>query len=279
MSRNVIRHTLLPVLVLSLLVACSPAVSDTPPPPAPELPAAKPYLLHLPGIAGSRYIDHSVTRGIKDAGFDGRIEIYDWTDNDPGLGALLAYDRNHKQAQLIAAKLEKHHHDEPASKIMILAHSGGCGLAIWALEDLPADVRVETVVMMSPAVSPGYDLTRALRHIKGHLYVFSSLADLFVLGTGTRLLGTIDGVKTDAAGRVGFAMPPRGDAKQYAKLIAMPYDTAWFKFNDYGDHIGGMTHSFGENVLEPLLAQGKLPATSMPTTMETPTGLGRELPR
>jgi pimeloyl-ACP methyl ester carboxylesterase len=273
-----LRHCLSHCLLLSLIVGCSHAAGDMPV-AAPDPAVAKPYLLHLPGIAGSRYIDQSVTRGIKDGGFDGDIEIYDWTENDPGVGALLALDRNHKEAQRIAENLVKHHTAEPDSKMYLLAHSGGCGLAIWALEDLPADVKIQNLVMMSPAVSPGYDLTAALKHINGHLYVFSSLADLFVLGTGTRLLGTIDGVKTDAAGRVGFNKPPSGDAAQYAKLVAIPYDIAWFKYHDFGDHIGGMTRSFGKNVLEPLILKNTMPPTSMPTTVETPTGLGRELPR
>jgi pimeloyl-ACP methyl ester carboxylesterase len=272
------RHCLTHCLLISLVVGCS-HVADDPPVVAPDPVVAKPYLLHLPGISGSRSIDRSVTRGIREGGFDGEIEIYDWTDNDPGVGALVAYDRNHKEAKIIAQKLVKHHIAEPDSKIYMLAHSGGCGLAIWALEDLPADVKIQNLVMMSPAVSPGYDLTAALEHIEGHLYVFSSLADLFVLGTGTRLLGTIDGVKTDAAGRVGFIKPASGDSAQYAKLVAIPYDIAWFKYHDYGDHIGGMTRSFGKNVLGPLMLTSKMPPTSMPTTVQTPTGLGRELPR
>jgi pimeloyl-ACP methyl ester carboxylesterase len=273
-----LRHCWITSLLISLIAGCSPAASDAVAPP-PDRAVAKPYLLHLPGISGSRYIDHSVTRGIKEGGFDGEIEIYDWTANDPGVGALLAFDRNHKEAQVISDILAKHHVAQPDSKIYLLAHSGGCGLAIWALEDLPADVKIQNLVMMSPAVSPGYDLTAALKHVNGHIYVFSSLADLFVLGTGTRLLGTIDGVKTDAAGRVGFTKPPTADAAQYAKLVSIPYDIAWFKFNDYGDHIGGMTRLFGRHVIEPLMLQNKMPPTSMPTTMQTPTGLGRELPR
>jgi pimeloyl-ACP methyl ester carboxylesterase len=275
---SVLRHCFIYCLLISVVVGCSHEASD-PIVVAPEPIVARPYLLHLPGIAGSRRIDHSVVGGIEDGGFDGDIEIYDWTDNDPGVGALVAYDRNHKQAHIIADMLVKRHAADPDSKIYMLAHSGGCGLAIWALEDLPADVKIQNLVMMSPAVSPGYDLSAALKHIDGHLYVFSSLADLFVLGTGTRLLGTIDGVKTDAAGRVGFSKPATANAGQYAKLVPMPYDIAWSRYHDYGDHIGGMTRSFGRNVLEPLLMHNTMPPTSMPTTVQTPTGLGRELPK
>jgi len=38
---------------------------------------------------------------------------------------------------------------------------------------------------------------------------------------------------------MGFTKPPNGDDVQYAKLVAMPYDPAWAKYGDLGDHIGG----------------------------------------
>ncbi len=266
---------LMVVLAAVMCVAIGASSSGQETRPA-EKPIGKDYLLHLPGIGGAKRIDRNVTTGIRDGGFDGEIEIYDWTEKDPGMHALLAYDRNHKEAKLIADKIAARAAAEPGGKIFLMSHSGGGGLAVWALEDLPADVNVETVVLMSPALSPNYDLTRALQHVKGRMYVFSSLADLIVLSTGTKLFGTIDGVKTEAAGRIGFTQPATADAEQYKKLVAMPYDTAWSKYGDMGDHIGGMTRSFGANVIEPLIVEGRMPPTSMPTTVETPTGLGRE---
>ena len=236
------------------------------------------YLLHLPGIAGTKSIDRAVDRGLAEGGFNGTQEIYDWTGDHPGVAALLAWQENQRQAKLISQMILQQRTAVPNQKYFILGHSGGTGLAIWALEDLPDNITVDTVVLMSPAVSPNYDLTRALKHITGHMYVFSSLEDVFVLSIGTKLLGTIDGVKTDAAGRVGFHQPATADAQQYKKLVALPYDTSWFKYGDVGDHIGGMRESFGKNILAPLLLEGKMPPTNMPTTTETPTGVGRELP-
>jgi hypothetical protein len=240
--------------------------------------ASNDYLLHLPGIAGDKQIDRAVNRGIKEGGFDGIEVIYDWTENDPGMDALVAWPRNQREAKIISQKIVQQRTAAPKAKFYVLGHSGGAGLAIWALEDLPDNVTVDSVVLMSPAVSPNYDLTRALKHVTGHVYVFSSLTDVIVLGVGTKLFGTIDGVKTDAAGRVGFSQPPTADAQQYKKLVALPYDTNWFKYGDAGDHIGGMRESFGKNILAPLILHGTLPPTNMPTTTETPTGVGRELP-
>src|SRR5262249_48129493 len=151
MQRNQIWNTTLSMrsialLLISVMVVGCQAAGD--PPTPPEQPVvAKPYLLHLPGIAGIKSIDRSVNRGIEDAGFPGDIENYDWTDADPGIGALISYQRNHKEAQLIADKLVQERNARPGARMFILAHSGGCGLAVWALEDLPANVKIDTVIL------------------------------------------------------------------------------------------------------------------------------------
>ena len=235
----------------------------------PAVPILPPLLLHLPGIGGKRSIDVAMTRGFKQGGFTGEIEIYDWTEEDAGLRSLISTARNHKEAQLIADKITQRFDRDPLSPIYLTCHSGGGGIAIWALEDLPARVKIQTVVLMSPALSPTYDLTAALRHVSGKAYVFSSIDDVLVLGTGCQLLGTIDGVKTQAAGMVGFKMPATADAGQYAKLIPEPYNPAWIQYDDYGNHVGGMTHLFGQLVLAPLVLSGKLPPTNVQTTLGT----------
>ena len=62
-------------------------------------------------------------------------------------------------------------------------------------------------MLLAPALSPGYDLTAALRAVRREIVVFWSPLDLIVLGAGTRLFGTIDRVKTVGAGLVGFRVP------------------------------------------------------------------------
>jgi hypothetical protein len=228
--------------------------------PPTSAASSVPYLLHLPGIGGKRTIDVAMTKGLVEGGFQGDIEIYDWTENDEGLHALIEIQRNKKEAQLIAQKITQHFDMDPSAPIYLTCHSGGGGLAIWAMEDLPERVKIHALAMMSPALSPTYDMSKAFSHLTGKAYVFSSLDDQLVLGTGCRLFGTIDGVKTDAAGRVGFSAPPGADAGQYAKLVPMPYRPQWLQLGDRGDHVGGMTHRFARLVLAPLLLSGSLPA-------------------
>jgi len=211
------------------------------------------WLLHLPGIAGMRRIDHEMIRGFQAAGYTGKTKIYDWTENDPGLDALVAYKRNHREAEKVADQITKQFRADPHLEIILTGHSGGTGIAVWALEYLPDDVQVQTVFLLASALSPEYDLSRALRHVRGKVYVFTSPGDSLVLGTGTRLFGTIDGIKSDAAGLNGFVTPKGADKELYAKLVSEPYQRDWINFGHIGNHIGCMSRAFVANVMAPML--------------------------
>ena len=221
-------------------------------------------VLHLPGIGGHLYMDDELVKGLRDGGVEGQIEIYNWTCGDPGLPALRALKRNLKEAgkisRLIVEVKEKH----PDVTVRITSHSGGSGLAVWALERLPEGVMVEDVVMIAPALSPGYDLTKALGHVRGKVYVFYSQFDSLVLGVGAKLFGTIDRKRVEAAGKVGFVRPACADEEAYRKVVEIPYDPAWTRYGNDGDHIGGMMRRFVEEVVAPILMEKNLGATTRP---------------
>ena len=246
-------------------------------------------VVHLPGIGGERAVDHGWVAGLidggavaRDGGPDGgpdggepEAEVFDWTDGRPGLPALAAYDHNRARAVQLAGRLADLRRAEPGRPIVLTAHSGGAGIAVWALEALPPGVSVDRLVLVAPALSPGYDLSPALAHVSGRAYALTSARDAVVLGTGTRLFGTIDRVNADAAGRVGFDVPgPAADAArgdlpstrpttrpaarfadpaQYAKLVALPYDPAWAEIGNRGGHRGAMGRAFARRVVAPLL--------------------------
>ncbi|HEY7118970.1 MAG TPA: hypothetical protein VH475_20435 [Tepidisphaeraceae bacterium] len=216
-------------------------------------PAPKPYVLHLPGVSGTSIVDYTLRAGLVAGGFDGPFEIYDWTCHDPGIPALHNRVRNEEQAQIVADMLTKQFRAHPGQPIYLVCHSGGSGPATWALEKLPPDVKVACFLMLAPALSPQYDLSKALAHVTGHAYCFNSESDDLVLGTGTRMFGTIDGERCDAAGRVGFKMPATGNATLYAKLIHKPYESAWAKYGHIGGHIGCTGTPFVQAIVAPLL--------------------------
>lgn len=255
---------------VALLLATASAAHAQPAPttrpvavrPAVVKPAAaadaKPYVLHLPGIGGLRGLDRMLLRGLKAGGFE-MTDAYDWTANDPGIAALLATERNLVQAKRVAQMITTFSRKNPKAEIHIVAHSGGTGIAVWALEALPANVKVQTLTLLASALSPDYDLSKALEHVKDRAYAFTSLNDSLVLGVGTQMFATIDGKKVEAAGMVGFVEPKGADDKAYSKFEQFPYDPLWMQFDNFGDHIGPMHDLFAAKVLAPLILKGILP--------------------
>lgn len=262
-------------ILAALVTALAPSPAPAGPTPAtlPVEPTGRPespYVLHLPGIGGHRFPDEALSRGLR-AGLPGvEVFIFDWTGEDEGLNALTNVARHVEQAARVAEQLTHVARRQPGRRIILTCHSGGAGVAARALERLPDGVQIDTWLLLAPALSPEYDLSPALARVSRAAYHFYSQTDP-VLGFGTRNFGTVDRVKTDAAGRVGFRRPPAaGDPAQYEKLQQFPYDSAWVRTGHFGDHIGPMMTPFARRVLAPLLQTGVLPEITPAAAVDRP---------
>ena len=238
---------------------------------SPDSTAKHWQILHLPGIGGERMIDEFMVRGLV-SGLESRNihvndQIYDWTEDEDGLLALSDQKLHARQSQDVSLLIQKIRRAHPNDFFLLTSHSGGVGIAAWALEQLPPGVVVDEWLMLSGAVSPHFDLSPALMHVHGPAIAFNSILD-GVLGTGTRLFGTVDRVDTDSGGRIGYSMPLFGDPIQYVKLMHVPYTSAWLRFGNSGDHIGVMTRAFGKFVLAPT-AIDERPTTTLPIAAST----------
>ena len=118
---------------------------------------------------------------------------------------------------------------------------------------------MQSVVLIHPAVDPKHDLTRALRHVEGHMFAIKSPGDWLVLGIGTTLFGTADGgVHTPGAGLIGFHKPDPATPEAYQKLVELPYQLASIRYGVWGGHITPMSQSFAREVLAPMLVKDAL---------------------
>jgi pimeloyl-ACP methyl ester carboxylesterase len=149
----------------------------------------------------------------------------------------------------------------PGAATFLVGKSGGTGLIVKALEHLDADA-VETVVLLSPALSPTYDLTHALRAVRREMVVFWSPLDVIVLGVGTRIFGTIDRIKTISAGMVGFRSPhPHPGAADrdaaYRKLRQVRWRPQMAATGYLGGHVGPDNPAFLRKYVVPLLRVGE----------------------
>ena len=249
------RRLLIVLLLLTLGTGCQAPVpnpiSNTA--PAPLGPPPPPVLIHLPGIGGEMAIDRRLMRGLLAGEVAKEGEILDWTGADRGLNALGHVERNRQQAKDLADRIVEIHRRDARTRIILSAHSGGTGIVVWALEQLPPDVKIDRLLMLASALSPTYDLSRALAHVQTGAYSFHSEYDTIVLKYGTMALGTIDRQQVPAAGYEGFAMPEGADRTQYAKLHQYAYDPAWMRLGNDGQHIGATHPVFAEQILAPLL--------------------------
>jgi hypothetical protein len=255
MAPGLLRNGASILVIVAALVAGGCQANGVAPPAVQNLRPGSTYLLHVPGIAGDTIFDRNWMGALKAGGAAEAVELFDWTCNDAGIDALRAYARNRRQAARLAERIAARAADDPTGRIVLTAESGGAAIAIWALERLPAAIKVNEAVLVAPALSPTYDLSAALRHVSGRMTYFSSRGDWFVLGFGTRVFGTSDGRNVEAAGYVGFHRPEAGDASQYRKLVQMPYDPAWMQWGDFGSHTGALSPPFAHYFLAPLLAR------------------------
>src|SRR4051812_17529648 len=187
-----------------------------------ELPEHAPegagLVLVLDGVGGLDLCGTALRYEVAKADLPLAVRVVPWGH---GLGRwhadLTNVDNHVAQAAAVAAEVKEFRDRKPDSPVFLVGKSGGTGLVVRVLEDLPADA-VEATVLLSSALSPGYDLSDALRAVRRELVLFWSPLDLIVLGLGTQIFGTIDRVNSVSAGLVGFQPPDGADPTSYAKL-------------------------------------------------------------
>lgn len=160
------------------------------------------------------------------------------------------------QAALLAHEVEAFRSGHPGEPVYLVGKSGGTAVVVKALERL-AEGTVEAAVLLSSALSPEYDLTRALQAVRGEITAFWSPFDVFVLGAGTFLFGTIDRKHSVSAGLVRFRPPSAPDPAQaaaYAKLRQIRWRPAMAPTGYLGGHIGPDCPAFLREYVVPLLS-------------------------
>jgi pimeloyl-ACP methyl ester carboxylesterase len=187
------------------------------------------------------------------------VEVFPWGH---GFGRWFADLTNianrDEKARLLAEEVRRYRAERPLDPIFVIAKSGGAGVVVKALELLD-EMQVERAVMLAPALSPAYDLTRALRAVRRELVVFWSPLDLFMLGMGTKLFGTVDRVRTAGAGMVGFRVPATGgkpnenSSGPYDKLRQVRWRPRMASSLYLGGHFGTDSPLFLRKYVVPLL--------------------------
>lgn len=194
-----------------------------------------------------------VPGGFLDAEYKGAVEVFTWQSLTHA-GDQMNLSRNRSKAAELAAEIKRYRRQYPSQEINIIALSAGTGIAAFALEYLPEGVQIDHAVFLGCSLSSKYDLTRALRRIRGGLYVVYSEFDP-ILRNVVWYTGTVDrsSAEEGVAGLEGFHPPDRkgpDTERQYAKLRNVPYR---YEFYDYG-YEGGHTDSTRRDFIREFVA-------------------------
>lgn len=233
--------------------AAAPAVEAI---TSPGSPSAG-LILVADGIGGMDLCGRALARAVRAAHLPYTTWVVHWCH---GFGRwyadLTRYADCEARAADVAETIRLFRDRRPDVPIFLVGKSGGCAVLIKALERIETPL-VERVVLLAPALSPGYDLAPALRNVRGDVVVHWSPYDLFFLGLGTGVFGTSDRIRGRGAGLVGFRTPSPGDDPErlsaYRKLRQVRWSPSMSLTGYFGGHLGPDSPRFLAKYVVPLL--------------------------
>lgn len=220
---------------------------------------------YIDGAGNWGYGVAEVHAGLRKAGYKGTIINWRWSPTfnpalDQTIGRVAARGRGADLGKEITRYLSKF----PNNQVNIICLSAGTGVGIWACENTTLPAKVNNIILLGSSLSSDYDVSKALEHIAGKVYVYCSSADMILQGP-VRTLGTIDGkIGADAAGIVGLR-PPRGDR---SRIVNIPWSSRYEQYGWTGSHTDATSEPFVQLVL------AKTILASSPTTQPRTTALG-----
>jgi hypothetical protein len=191
-----------------------------------------------------------IARGLAAGGTTGSIELFRWSTGWRGflaIPSLLSHAHMRGRGRRLAEKIVGYQQHCPGRPVDLIGYSCGAYVVLAALESLPADATVRTVILLAPTVWPEYDLTAALQHVSNRLIYVHSRGDWLINGLGPLLLGTADRRHSIAAGTVGFRCQP--DAGVAERLISVPYTYRFLRSGYAGDHFTVASSGFARDDL------------------------------
>lgn len=204
---------------------------------------AKGLVIVLPGVEGESPLNRAICDGLDAGGVDWGIDLQNWTSPWGPLINLRAEIHNRRTAREIAIRIAEYKFAHPRNPVVLVGQSAGGAMALWITEQMPEGQNVDGLVLLAPAISPGYMVDFALSKTNRGAINFYSAKDWLFLGVLTTVYGTMDGEHTSSAGRVGFMIPAASARpKAYDRL----FQIAWHQQMAAAGHTGGHLESSAE---------------------------------
>jgi len=225
---------------------------------------------YIDGAGNWGYGVAEVNEGLRRAGYKGNIINWRWSATfnpalDQTIGRIAARGRGQELGREITRYLQKF----PNNQVNIICLSAGTGVGIWACENTTLPIRVQNIIMLGSSLSSDYDVSTALQHIAGKIYVYHSMSDMILQGP-VRTLGTIDGkIGVDAAGLVGLR-PAKGDA---SRIVNIPWSSRYEQYGWTGSHTDATCVPFVRHILAKIILPTDAPQTTAWSRLPEPHSL------
>ena len=194
---------------------------------------------YLDGAGNWGFGVFDVPAGLEKAGYRGQVSNHHWSlTMNPALDQTLRFIARGAGRGLgneITAYLKRN----PGADANIIALSAGTGVGIWAIENVKPPYKVNNYIMLGSSLSSKYDARKALKHMKGNIYVYYARSDPILQGP-VRALGTIDGTFDDAAGLVGL----RGPGSKSGRIKNIAWKPKYAALGWTGGHVDCVNQRF-----------------------------------
>jgi hypothetical protein len=213
----------------------------------------KPIVYFCDGSGGGGLIVQwykTVEDGLREAGYEGEFKNYYW---QTGLGAGVDHlaDTNYKhiKARELARRIESRRKQAPDQPICVMGLSAGSAIALFAVEELPPESGVDTVILLAPSVSADYPIERTLQHVRGRMYVYTSAED--------KVLDDLveGGATPEKPTSVGRPAGLTGFRHDHPKLQKVPWQPGYSKYGHKGGHTDVTKSEFVTHAIAPRLFQ------------------------
>jgi hypothetical protein len=194
---------------------------------------------YLDGAGNWGFGASEVPDGLKKAGYVGDVELYIWTSSFNPLIDQLNIANARIRAAILAQKIDAYKKRYPNNVVNVIALSAGTGVATWAIENVKDGEKIDNLVLLGSSLSATYDMTKALRHMRGKIYTYFSPHDQ-VLAT-VEVVGTIDGKRgVKSIGQIGLK-PPRG---MEDRVVNVGWNKGWMRLGWAGAHTDTTNEKF-----------------------------------
>ncbi len=199
------------------------------------------------GVAGSTAVSDNLLDLNEERNLCLKIQLVPWTRHDSRKLDLMDMEAQVNAAARIACSVKAIRKDAPNAHIFLVGHSAGAHVVLVAAGMLPPK-SLDRIIVLSPAVSRGYDLTGALKAARYGIDNFYSTND-DVLDPENYHYRNADGAPGHAAGKFGFCSmsTDKKDLELYRNLRQIAWNESYF--GSGGHNVWSLRHNLKKTVV------------------------------